>query len=137
MTTAATMGTIVIGSHDEQDSKRIRIVKKNVYDFVSDDDGQVLATIDGLEGMIHRVVFVPDSGGTQPTDNSDWKLKDSDGIDALNSGGANRSNSLATSVAAYQSGTNSDFAFPNLGTMTVTGSACGAANGMTLRIFHE
>lgn len=62
-------------------------------------DGTVdLDTSVPIVGEILRVVFKPDSGGTQPTDLYDVVLKDAQGIDVLGGQGANLSNSSASHV---------------------------------------
>jgi hypothetical protein len=50
------------------------------------------ATTYRYTGQLQRVVFVPDSGGTQPTDAYDITITDGDSVDAINALGANLSN---------------------------------------------
>lgn len=47
-------------------------------------------------GELLQVKFVPDAGGTQPTDLYDLTLVDSNSVDYLAGGGANLSNATAT-----------------------------------------
>ena len=138
MATEATTGTQTLNAAGHQFQINLAAVTKLKilsYDYVSSAGGQVLATIDGLDGYIERVVFVPGTGDDAPSANSDWILKDQYGIDALAGDGENRSATLTQSVTAYQTRNDTDHSFPNVGTMTVTGSAVGAANGMTLHIY--
>ncbi|MEX2113320.1 MAG: hypothetical protein WD845_09050 [Pirellulales bacterium] len=49
-------------------------------------------------GTLHRVAFIPDGGGTQPTTLYDVTLLDENAIDVLGGQGANLSNSVASHV---------------------------------------
>ncbi len=53
-------------------------------------------TVDLKRGSLLRVSFVPDGGGTQPTDLYDVTILDADGIDILLGGGGDLSNSAAS-----------------------------------------
>ena len=75
-----------------------RTVKKVILDWLSDASGDCTGDSQSLSGQIHRVVFVPDSGGTQPTDLYDVVLNDVDGMDVLAGLGANLSNTTSTQV---------------------------------------
>lgn len=52
-----------------------------------------------IRGYLLQVKFVPDSGGTQPTDLYDVELRDDDNIDLLNDAGDNLSNSAGKIVS--------------------------------------
>ncbi|NOR27588.1 MAG: hypothetical protein GQ540_03555 [Lutibacter sp.] len=73
-------------------------VKKLSMTWVSD---VALGTVNAIPseksytGMIERAVFIPDSGGTQPTNLYDVTITDSDGIDVLIGNGANLVNTGA------------------------------------------
>ena len=68
-------------------------VKKISFDWLSSAGGAADATTTGYySGVISRVVTIPDSGGTQPTDNYDLVLNDDDSVDLLDGQGANRDN---------------------------------------------
>jgi len=75
-----------------------RTVKKVTFDWTSDAAGDATADSKALSGQILRVCFVPDSGGTQPTDLYDVVLNDADGLDVLQGLGANLSNTTASNV---------------------------------------
>ena len=75
-----------------------RTVKKVTLDWLSAADGSCTGNTKTLSGQILRLVFVPDSGGTQPSDLYDVLLNDSDGIDILAGLGANLSNAASTQV---------------------------------------
>lgn len=67
--------------------------------WVSHTDGVVdLDTDQAVTGELLRVVFIPGSGGTQPTDAYDVLLKDTHGVDVLAGQGANLSNTTTTHV---------------------------------------
>jgi hypothetical protein len=65
--------------------------------WVSDASGNVNGnTIPVKRGVIVGVKFVPDAGGTQPSDLYDVTFQDANDIDLLMGGGANLSNAAAT-----------------------------------------
>lgn len=67
--------------------------------WTSDGSGDVSATVTTVgAGELLQVVFIPGSGGTQPSDQYDATLIDGTGLDALNGQGANLSNSAPVSV---------------------------------------
>ena len=75
-----------------------RTVKKVVLDWLSDASGDCTGNTVALSGQILRVVFVPDSGGTAPTNLYDVVLNDADSLDVLAGLGANLSNTTSTQV---------------------------------------
>ena len=80
-------GTLTITDQDH------RTFRKLLLAWVSDASGDVNGTLtDVVSGILYRVGFVPDGGGTQPTDLYDITLDDEDGVDVLAANGANLSN---------------------------------------------
>ena len=76
-----------------------RTVEKFTLDWLSDASGNVNGTHTTLLcGALLRVVFIPDSGGTQPTDLYDATLEDDNGLDILAGQGANLSNATTTHI---------------------------------------
>lgn len=75
-----------------------RTIKKVTLDWLSDASGDATADTKALAGQILRVVFIPDSGGTQPSNLYDVVLNDADSIDVLEGLGANLSNTTSTDV---------------------------------------
>lgn len=76
-----------------------RTVRRVVLDWLSSAAGAVNGTLTkALSGQLLRVVFIPDGGGTQPTDSYDLVLNDEDGVDVLAALGANLSNVNTTQV---------------------------------------
>jgi len=70
-----------------------RYIKQTIFDWLSDAAGAVSGILsDPVNGEIEKVVFVPDGGGTQPSDLYDVTLLDEDGFDVLAGQGANLSN---------------------------------------------
>lgn len=67
-------------------------------DWLSSSGGAVAAALNDVSGEIVRVTFVPDAGGTQPTNAYDVTLTDAEGIDVLAGKGGNLSNAAASSV---------------------------------------
>ena len=81
------VGTLTISYSETRTNKKVTL------DWASDAAGAVNGTkTKALSGVISRVVFVPDSGGTQPTNLYDVTLEDEDGLDVLNGKGADLSN---------------------------------------------
>lgn len=80
-------------------------VKKVSFDWTSSAAGAADgASTEYYTGSIERVVTVPDSGGTQPTDQYDVTVLDDDGADVLFANGANRSNVNTEQIAASNLG---------------------------------
>ena len=68
-------------------------------DWLSSAGGEVTEnTFSAKSGELVEVRFVPDGGGTQPTDAYDLTITDADGTDILAGTGANLSNATATAV---------------------------------------
>jgi len=90
-----------------------RTVSKVTLDWTSDASGDVSGTHTVyLSGQIERVCFIPDSGGTQPTDQYDVTLEDDNGLDVLQGLGANLSNATATDVVPVVTDGNAGNASP-------------------------
>ena len=84
-------GTLVITDQTH------RTVRKILLDWLSDSSGDVNGTLTAtVSGILYRVAFVPDGGGTQPTDLYDITLDDADGVDVLAANGANLSNASSS-----------------------------------------
>jgi len=67
--------------------------------WTSDAAGAVNGTLTKMvSGEVLRVVYVPGSGGTQPTDLYDLTLEDANGVDVLAGKGANLSNVNKTQI---------------------------------------
>ena len=80
-------GTLVITDQNH------RTVQKILLDWLSDSSGDVNGTKTAtVSGIVYRVAFIPDGGGTQPTDLYDVTLEDADGVDVLAGNGDNLSN---------------------------------------------
>lgn len=69
--------------------------------WTSDAAGAVSGNLVHIEGVIERVVFVPGTGGVQPSDLYDVVLNDVDGLDVLAAKGANLSNATKTQVCPF------------------------------------
>jgi len=79
-------------------------VKRIQWDWLSTDLGVVTsATTKAYDGLLERVVFDPDGGGTQPTNAYDVTITDPDGNDVLAGLGADLSNA-ATVVKVHSNG---------------------------------
>lgn len=76
-----------------------RPVRKVTLAWTSSAGGAVSGNLtDYLSGALVRVVFIPGSGGVQPTDLYDVVLLDGSGLDLLAGQGANLSQSSTTHV---------------------------------------
>ncbi len=64
------------------------------WEWTSDAAGAVteVGALSGITGEIWQVQFIPDSGGTQPTDAYDVTLLNAQGVDVLQGYGVDRSN---------------------------------------------
>lgn len=83
----------------------IRTMKKVTFDWTSDASGDVNGVLSaGLSGIIYRITFIPDGGGTQPSNLYDVVLNETDGFDVLNAKGANLSNVTSTTVGPALTG---------------------------------
>ena len=98
----ASAGTVTITHQDH------RIMKTITFNWTSTAGGAVEAqTTDVISGQILRVVHIPGTGATQPTNNYDSVVEDSDGLDVLQGTGANVSNASPTDFfPALTNGTN-------------------------------
>lgn len=107
-------------------------VKRVKLDWTSHTDGTVsgIAT-KALNGQLQRVVFVSDSGGTQPTDLYDVTLLDEDGADVLGGVGANVDRTAVKNFAPIcETGTNGEVLAPLIcGTLTLTIANAGDSKG--------
>lgn len=91
-------GSVTISYFAALDAVR-RPVRRAEFAWVSDASGDVSGTpSEALSGQIVRVVFTPDSGGTQPTNLYDVTMLDAGGVDVLAGQGANLSNAAASAV---------------------------------------
>lgn len=76
-------------------------MKKILWTWVSSAGGAAdLQTTLAYTGAIERAVFIPDSGGTQPTNLYDVTVLDEDSADVLIGLGADLSNTAAVGKAA-------------------------------------
>ena len=109
-----------------------RTVRKITLDWTSDAAGAVSGIYTKyLSGQLLRVVFVPDSGGTQPSDLYDLTLNDGNSMDVLAGLGANLSNATATQVVpVVTNGNNGNMAPIAIDDrLQLVGAACGNAKG--------
>src|SRR5262245_28086693 len=82
----------------QQKAENAGMVQRTELAWVSASDGSVTSDPFDLIGTIIGVEFVPDSGGTQPSDAYDFTLTDANGYDLLRGQGANLSQSTKTRV---------------------------------------
>ena len=127
-------GTVTI-SYQEH-----RTITKTTLDWLSDASGDVSGTATKkLNGSLLRVVTIPDSGGTQPTDLYDAVLNDDNGIDVLGGQGANLSNTTTTDVipgVPLKDGTTTTTAVVIIDdTLTLVVSNAGNAKGGTVILY--
>jgi hypothetical protein len=84
-------------------------------------------------------VVVPDSGGTQPTDNYDMTLDDEDNVDLLSAQAANLDNAttynLCGGVTVYDGASSNAIPFVVNGTLTLEITNAGSENGGIVRIY--
>lgn len=97
----ADLGTVTVTE------ETVGSVKKILFDWLSENGGANAGkaqktTTYAYNGVLERVVFVPDSGGTAPDNLYDVTVLDEDGYDVLSALGADLSN------AAYVTKTHAD-----------------------------
>ncbi len=115
--------------------------KRIDLDWVSGTNGVVdVATTNVVNGRLERVVFKPDSGGTQPDANYDVELHDLDGFDVLAGFGTNLSQTVSTSVAPGQSlddnnGSTNPVPYSVESKLTLKVFNAGSANGGIVRLY--
>lgn len=116
------------------------VIKKIIMDWTSDASGDVSGTATAFrEGEILRVDFIPDSGGTQPTDQYDVTLTDPDSIDVLAGVGANQGNAASESLfPALTNGTagNSGPVF-FVGALSLVVANAGNAKGGKVIVYYR
>lgn len=129
------MAGIVTAEHTNYNSG----INKMVIDWLSDTAGAATITTDPIRGLIHRVVFIPDSGATQPTNLYDVTLKDENEVDVLQAGGANLANNATTSVIPLtdnNAGTDA-FHIAVCDNLDLAVSNAGSENGGQIIIYYE
>lgn len=76
-----------------------QVVNRIQWDWTSDASGNATDSTDiEVAGTLGRVVFVPGSGGSQPTDLYDVTVTGPNGIDVLSGQGANLSQSTTSEI---------------------------------------
>lgn len=111
----------------------IGTIKYAEWTWVSDASGDYTETSNtNIDGLIIRALFIPNSGGTQPSDLYDVTLLDEKLVDVLQGYGANRSNSNINDVrfdTPYQSAVNEK--------LKLVVANAGNAKGGTVRIYYR
>lgn len=81
-------------------------VKKIKFAWTTGSGGEspAVATTYAYSGQVMQLTTVPSGGGTAPTDNYDVTLLDSDGVDVLAGGGADRDTANTETVRASSLG---------------------------------
>ncbi len=84
--------------------KTHKTVKKIVWDWTCTETGVVISeTTNTYDGELLGAMFIPDAGGTQPTNAYDVTVTDADGYDVLAGLGADLSNA-ATVIKKHTDG---------------------------------
>lgn len=112
-------------------------VVKITMDWLCSDGGIVSGTkLPFLAGEILAVKFIPDAGGTIPTDAYDVTLLDDDGVDVLLGLGANLNHDLASTVIPIMNnGTQYYGRVPVLDELELVVGAAGNAKGGKVILF--
>ncbi len=83
-----------------------RVMKELRMSWVSDSSGDVSGTdTPVVSGELFNVTFIPDGGGTQPTNLYDVVLNDEHGIDVVGGDGGNLSNTTTSQTAPVHGST--------------------------------
>jgi hypothetical protein len=116
-------------------------IRQKVLAWISDASGNVDQLIGQMNGLIVGVSFVPDGGGTQPTDGYDVVINDVFGIDILSGQGANLSNVNKTSVCplipATDGTTTTAMLRPVADELTLLVTNAGNATGGKVIIYYK
>lgn len=100
------------------------------WTWVSHTDGTVanVGAIANISGRVESVKYIPDAGGTQPTDLYDVTILDANGLDVLGGSGANKSNAKTT-ASNDTTPFNSSGGYVHLWNATLTPSITNAGSG--------
>lgn len=104
-------------------------------DWTSDATNDATITLSGVAGILHRVSFNPDAGGTQPDDNYDVTISDVDGVQLFTTSTLDETNS--STVAILVTDGSGYIPTPILGDMTIVIGAAGAGNGGIIRFYFS
>lgn len=122
-------GTLTV-TRNERTVRQVRLA------WTSDAAGAVSGTTVDAVGEIHRVTFVPGTGGSQPTDLYDATLLDEDGLDVLAGKGANLSNATKTQICPFiGDGTVTDKPVAVCGTLELQVAAAGNVKSGTVVLY--
>lgn len=112
-------------------------VAKYTLAWVSTAGGAVSANAFAVKrGELLQVKFVPDGGGTQPTDLYDVTLVDENSIDVLAGAGANLSNAASTiKVPSFGATTLYRYFHDGTQTLDLVVANAGAAKGGTVHLW--
>src|SRR5512139_2576632 len=134
-------GSITVTTSEEGSG----VIKYSVA-WLSDASGNVSANTFSMgSGTIVMVEFVPDSGGTQPTDLYDVTLTDAEGVNVLDDGtgsasiGANLSNTAASHRVPFIGGGGTVTyvrTWVHSGLFTPVVAAAGNAKGGTINVYQ-
>lgn len=109
---------------------------KTTIAWVSDAAGAVSGNAFAIRrGWLQQVKFIPDSGGTQPTDLYDITLKFADGIDMLVGTGANLSATVPTVTAPQLNTGGTAPVFIDDGNIDLVVANAGASKGGTVILY--
>lgn len=127
------------GTVAETNALTLGTIDRYEYTWTASTNGFVTFTTTFINGNINRVVFDPDSGGTQPDANYDVTLDDANNIDSLAGLGANLDNSTEVSVSpgmAVTDGNSSNMIpFTISGTLSLIVTNAGSLNAGVIVLY--
>ena len=106
-------------------------------DWLSDANGNVLASTIQIMGTIERLVYKPDTGSTIPTADYDVTLTDSEGVDVLNGTGANLDDDSTSSTITTEGDGTTNIPMAAAGPLTLAVTNAGNAKGGEIRIYFR
>lgn len=110
--------------------ERYKTVKKISIDWVSDSAGVATGTTENVyDGLVERLVTVPDGAALAPSASYDITLSDQDSTDVLMGAGANRHSANTEQVLAASLGV---VAYD---TLTVNVAGAGASNAGSVYVY--
>lgn len=132
---------MAVGSLTQTDKTQYTIKKTNL-DWLANSSGVLSdGAVTKIHGEILRVTFSPDGGSTQPDDNYDVTLKDTETLDVLAGQGANLSESVVSNICPgvpMKDGTTTSVRpMVVTGALTLAVSGAGSLNAGNIDIYYR
>ena len=117
------------------DSERINGLLCGTITWLTSAGAECSGTISLIQGTIERVLFVPDSGDSQPDNEHTITLKDGDGLDVFGGAGVGLSDTTVSTV--LMTGETPMLPVATTGLLTLEVLNAGAAHAGTVKVFFR